>query len=47
MNAGATKMANGGYEVPVLFLEPVAVTKENIMETVVADGFHSEADVKR
>ena len=47
MDAGATKMANGGYEVPVLFLEPVAVTKENIMETVVADGFHSEADVKR
>jgi D-xylose transport system substrate-binding protein len=47
MDAGAAAMTNGGYEVPTLFLEPVAVTKENLMETVVADGFHSEADVKR
>jgi len=45
--ARSTKLRNGGYEVPVLFLDPIAVTKENIMTTVVADGFHSEADAKR
>src|SRR5690606_22726476 len=47
MDAGAEKLKNGGFEVSTLFLEPIAVTKENIMETVVADGFHSEADVKK
>jgi D-xylose transport system substrate-binding protein len=47
MDAGASKIQNGGFEVPALFLEPVAVTKDNLMETVVADGFHSEADVKK
>lgn len=47
MDAGAEKLKNGEHEVPTLFLEPIAVTKENIMETVVADGFHSEADVKK
>jgi D-xylose transport system substrate-binding protein len=46
MDAGAEKLANGGFEVPTLFLEPIAVTKENLMETVVADGFHSEAAIK-
>jgi D-xylose transport system substrate-binding protein len=46
LDAGTLKRRNGGYEVPVLFLEPVAVTKDNLMETVVKDGFHSEADIK-
>ena len=46
MDAGSLKRKNGGYEVPVLFLEPVAVTKDNLMETVVADGFHTEAEIK-
>jgi D-xylose transport system substrate-binding protein len=47
LDAGTLKRQNGGYEVPVLFLEPVAVTKDNLMETVVKDGFHSEADIKK
>jgi D-xylose transport system substrate-binding protein len=47
MDAGSEKLKNGGFEVSTLFLEPVAVTKDNLMETVVADGFHSEADVKK
>jgi D-xylose transport system substrate-binding protein len=47
LDAGTETRKNGGYDVPVLFLEPVAVTKDNLMETVVADGFHSEADIKK
>lgn len=47
MDAGAEKLRNGAHEVPTLFLEPIPVTKDNIMETVVADGFHKEEDVKR
>lgn len=46
-SAGSAKIKNGGYEVPALFLEPIAVTKENLMQTVVADGFHTEAEVKQ
>lgn len=33
---------NGRKDVPVLLLDPVSVTKENIKSTVVADGFLSE-----
>ncbi len=47
MDAGSEKLKNGGYEVPTLFLEPIAVTKENILQTVVADGFHTEAEIKQ
>jgi D-xylose transport system substrate-binding protein len=47
MDAVSETMRNGEFDVPTLFLEPIAVTKENLMETVVADGFHSEADIKR
>ncbi|MEG0516191.1 MAG: D-xylose ABC transporter substrate-binding protein, partial [Cetobacterium sp.] len=37
---------NNGYkEVPSLLLEPIAVTKDNVKETIVKDGFHSEKDV--
>lgn len=47
LDAGAAKLANGGYEVSTLFLEPIAVTRDNIMTTVVADGFHREEDIKK
>lgn len=47
MDAGSEKLRNGGYDVPTLFLEPIAVTKENVLETVVADGFHREEDVTK
>jgi len=36
---------NGASKVPAKFLIPIAVTKENIMETVVADGFHTRQEV--
>ncbi|MEO6095531.1 MAG: substrate-binding domain-containing protein [Fibrobacteria bacterium] len=38
-------VANGSRQVSAIFLEPMAVTKENMMETVVADGFHSREEV--
>ncbi|MFW6363083.1 MAG: substrate-binding domain-containing protein [Spirochaeta sp.] len=38
---------NGSGEIPFIRLEPVLVTRENIMETVIADGFHSYQDVYR
>ena len=47
MDAGSRKLKNGESEVPVLFLDPVPVTKENMMETVVKDGFHTEEEVKQ
>ncbi|HSE39802.1 MAG TPA: hypothetical protein VLH08_03485, partial [Acidobacteriota bacterium] len=38
---------NGKTDVPSVLLEVVTVTRENLKETVIADGFHSEADVFR
>jgi D-xylose transport system substrate-binding protein len=38
-------LANGAKDVPSVLLDVVAVTKDNLRETVVADGFHPEADV--
>jgi D-xylose transport system substrate-binding protein len=38
---------NGKVKVPSVFLDVVSVTKENLRETVIADGFHKEADVFR
>ncbi|MQA87808.1 MAG: substrate-binding domain-containing protein [Streptosporangiales bacterium] len=42
--ATATKN-NGSKDVPSVLLEPVAVTKDNIKETVVADGFWSVDEI--
>jgi D-xylose transport system substrate-binding protein len=36
---------NGRKDVPVLMLEPVGVTKNNIRSTVIADGFYTEEEV--
>lgn len=44
-DAAGTPLENGEYSVPALFLEPIPVTKDNLLATVVADGFHSEAEV--
>lgn len=38
---------NGSVEVPFIRLAPVMVTQENILDTVIADGFHSYDDVFR
>lgn len=40
-----TVLFDGTYEIPSVFLEPVAVTKENMDATVIADGFHLKEDV--
>ena len=45
IDSAAAKIANGSGQVPALFLEPVPVTKENLLATVVADGFHSQEEV--
>lgn len=39
------KVDNGSLDVPSQLLTPVAVTKDNIMDTVVKDGFYSVADI--
>jgi D-xylose transport system substrate-binding protein len=36
---------NGRKDVPVLYLKPVAVTKSNIRETVIADKYYTEQQV--
>ncbi|MGH7451941.1 MAG: sugar ABC transporter substrate-binding protein [bacterium] len=38
---------NGQVEVPLVLLEVVTVTKDNLKETVIADGFYSEKEVYR
>ena len=40
---GSTK--NGTVEIPTYFVQPVSVTKENMMDTIIKDGFHSYAEV--
>lgn len=43
---GADKTVNNGkIDVPSILLDPIAVTKDNIDATVIADGFHSKEDV--
>ncbi|MEG9544894.1 D-xylose ABC transporter substrate-binding protein [Mannheimia sp. HC-2023] len=36
------QLNNGAKEVPAFLLEPVVVTKDNIDETVIKDGFHTK-----
>jgi D-xylose transport system substrate-binding protein len=44
--SGTTVTVNNGTEdVPSVLLEPVAVTKENVKDTVIADRFYSAADI--
>lgn len=39
------KLNNGTKDVPSWLLDPIAVDAENIKETIIADGFHSEKDL--
>jgi D-xylose transport system substrate-binding protein len=39
------KLNNGKTDVPSVFLDIVAVTKDNLESTVIADGFHKREDV--
>jgi D-xylose transport system substrate-binding protein len=41
----ATLLENGAHKVPAIFLEPIAVTRANLMETVAADGFHTREEI--
>lgn len=43
--AADTTHHNGAAEIPAVFCDITTVTADNIMETVVADGFHSYEDV--
>ncbi len=42
---GTVTLSNGGSQVRTLFLTPIAVSKDNMLATVVADGYHSKKDV--
>ncbi len=37
----STKVNNGKFDVPSILLTPVIVDKNNILETIIKDGFHS------
>lgn len=39
------KINNGKIEVPAVLLPPIAVDKDNMDRTIIADGFHSPEDV--
>ncbi|GIO25523.1 sugar ABC transporter substrate-binding protein [Ornithinibacillus bavariensis] len=39
------KINNGKIEVPSILLSPIEVNKDNIDDTIIADGFHSREDV--
>ena len=41
------KINNGKIDVPSILLDVVVVTKDNMMDTVVKDGFHTASDVYR
>ncbi len=38
-------ISDGSNEVPYVYLDPIAVTKDNIDETVIESGFHTKDDV--
>jgi len=40
-----TKVNNGTVDVPAVLLNPVAVTKDNVKSTVIADGFYTAAQI--
>ena len=37
-----SELDNGRVKVPSIFLDVVSVTKDNLLETVVKDGFHKK-----
>ncbi len=39
------QVSNGNYTVPYYKLDPISVTKENMNEVIIADGFHLKEDV--
>lgn len=47
MPAATGSLANGLKDVPCILIPPVAVDRENLATTIVADGFHAIEDVYR
>ncbi|MCF6092892.1 substrate-binding domain-containing protein [Microaerobacter geothermalis] len=43
----STTIFDGKYDIPYYFLEPIAVDKDNIDETIIKDGFHRRDEVYR
>lgn len=43
--ASEQQVKNGKIEVPSVLLSPITVNKENLKNTVISDGFHSEEEV--
>lgn len=41
----ATKINNGKKDIPAILFEPIAVDKSNVDQTIIADGYHSKADI--
>ncbi|HEY6891975.1 MAG TPA: sugar ABC transporter substrate-binding protein [Solirubrobacter sp.] len=39
------KVNNGSGDVPTVLLDPTAVTKDNIKDTIIADGFHPASEI--
>ncbi|KGA96726.1 ribose ABC transporter substrate-binding protein [Alkalihalobacillus alcalophilus ATCC 27647 = CGMCC 1.3604] len=39
------KINNGKIEIPSILLNPISVDKQNIDQTIIADGFHSKEDI--
>ena len=39
------KTNNGAGDVPTVLLDPTAVTKDNIKDTIIADGFHPASEI--
>jgi len=39
------RISDGKYSVPYYMIEPVAVNKDNMVNTVVKDGFHMMSEV--
>ena len=39
------KVNNGKIEVPAVLLEPIAVNRNNMEATIIADGFHQKHEV--
>jgi D-xylose transport system substrate-binding protein len=44
-NLASSKVNNGSIDVPSQLLTPVAVTKSNVKDTVIKDGFHTAAEI--
>ena len=44
---GNNKINNGFADVPVLWLDPQVVTKENIEDVIIKNGFHTREEVYR